>query len=148
MAHLYSLSRCLSLTKGILFDTSTLLGLFAYERRYGSPHRLLLVIEPERRYTSIINTFEFTCNQGRREVNRRRKWLGDKGIRSLDVTRNISETFRSLLGPTVSCKLLRDLLTAATAKVQELAVASEDQDFQAIEGILWVDEFAHPLSAL
>lgn len=148
MAHLYSLSRCLSLTKGILFDTSTLLGLFAYERRYGSPHRLLLAIEPERRYTSIINTFEFTCNLRRREVIRRRKWLGDKEIRSLNVTRNVSETFRSLLGPTVTCNLLRDLLTAATAKVQELAVASEDRDFQGINGILWVAEFAHPLPPL
>jgi predicted nucleic acid-binding protein len=124
-----------------------LLALFSSERRHGSPHRVLLSIHPRRRYTSVINIFEFTCNLNRQEVIQRRNWLEDKGIRSLDVTRNVSETFRGLLGPTVACNLLRDLLTAATAKVQRLAVASEDTDFQGIDGILWVAEFAHPLPA-
>ena len=142
MARLCPLSECLRLTRGILFDTSTLITLFGYERRRGSPDRLLQSIHPGRRYTSIINIFEFTCDLSRQEASQRRNWLENKEIRSLDVTRNVSETFRSLLGPTVACNLLRDLLTAATAKVQTLAVASEDQDFQAIDGILWVAEFA------
>lgn len=144
MARLIPLAECLKLRRGILFDTSALFEMFAHEERHATTHPLLLRIQPTHRYTSIVNMFEFVCDKPREVVRNRRSWLKDKGIRSVPVTQAISATFQSLLGETVGCHLLRDLMTAATAKAERLALASQDNDFQDISGILWVAEFARP----
>lgn len=141
MARLYPLDECLGLTRGILFDTSALIDLFQYEERNGQPSPLLLSIHPNRRYTSIINIFEFICGVSREQVRSRRAWLDDKGFRPRPVTKTVSITFHNLIGDAVSCDLLRDLIVTATAIVEELAVASRDTDFQHIDGILCVAEF-------
>ena len=144
MARLYPLVHCLDVRRGILFDTTALLELFKYESANGAPSPLLLGIQPERRYTSIINMFEFICNQPREVVRNRRIWLHDSNIQPLPLTRDVSITFVSLLRETVGCHLRNDLLIAATAKREVLAVASRDNDFKDIEGILCVAEFAPP----
>lgn len=127
MARLYPLKQCLDTSRGILFDTSTLIDLYGHEEVNGAPSPLLLEIQPRRRYTSIINVFEFVCNRARGDVRNRRAWLQDKDI---------------LVGETVGCHLRNDLLVAATAKRETLAVASGDDNFRDIDGILWVAEFA------
>lgn len=142
MARLYPLRQCLDTSRGILFDTSTLIDLYGHEEVNGAPSPLLLEIQPRRRYTSIINVFEFVCNRARGDVRNRRAWLQDKDIKPLPVTKEISTTFVSLVGETVGCHLRNDLLVAATAKRETLAVASGDDNFRDIDGILWVAEFA------
>lgn len=142
MARLYPLDVCLSQARGILFDTTALLDLYQHERRLNQPSPLLLRVDPARRYMSVVNLFEFICNARGEEVRRRRAWLEDKNIRLLLLSGPISTTFHALIGDVVDCGLLADLLVAATAKVRELALASRDRDFERIDQILLVAEFA------
>lgn len=142
MARLYPLAHCLAITRGILFDTATLVDLFEYERVNSATSPLLLGTPPDRRYTSIIAMFEFICNQARGVVTHKRAWLQEKNIKALPLTREVSTTFVNLLGETVNCNLRNDLLIAATAKRETLAVASGDNHFGNIDGIFWVAEFA------
>jgi predicted nucleic acid-binding protein len=142
VARLFPLAHYLAVSRGILFDTTALLELFQYEGAGGAPSPLLVGIHPERRYTSVVNMFEFICNQPRDVVRNRRSWLENSNIMRLPVTREISTTFLSLLHDSVGCHLRNDLLIAATAKREALAVASRDADFRDIEGVLCVAEFA------
>ena len=144
MGRLYPLAHCLDVQRGILFDTTALFDLFEYEHANSAPSPFLLRIQPARRYTSVINVFEFICNCSSDLVKTRRGWLRDRNIKTLPLTRDVSTTFVSLLGKTVGCYLRNDLLVAATAKREVLAVASRDSDFRDIQGVLCVSEFALP----
>lgn len=141
MAVLTPLDDCLEARRGILFDTSALIGLFQTEQLTGRLSPLLLRIPPLRRFTSPVAWAEFLCNIPRELHERRIAWLADKQIRIVRFDHRLAASFTALAQGPLDCALIRDLLIAATAMSGNLAVAAEDPDFGRIPTITTVAEF-------
>ena len=142
MARLTPLEQCLKTRRGVVFDTSVLITLFAYERSNGRPFPLLLRVPPTRRYTSTVARGEFICNIAFVAAAQRVQWLQEKQIRVLPLTAAVSTSFTNLTPPGVPCAFLGDFLIAATAMAGDFALAAEDHDFDRLGALTTVAEFA------
>ncbi|MBI2218869.1 MAG: PIN domain-containing protein [Candidatus Rokubacteria bacterium] len=107
--------------------------------RHGAPDPRLLRVTPGRRYTTVVNLYEFLCGISEGERTRRAAWLGENSIKTFPVNpRDASETFRNLGRLVEECGHVADLLVGATATAERLVVASHDRDFERMDQVIRV----------
>lgn len=142
MARLLDLAAAIEASRGIIFDTSTLFEIYAYLTGHGVADPRLLRIAPGLRYTTVVSRYEFLCGRSAEDRARRVDWLDENAIKTVQLTAGTSQTFHNLGRLAEECGHVADLLIGATATAEHFAVASHDRDFDRMDQVIRITEFA------
>lgn len=147
MGDLIPTKELIELGKLFIFDTNVLIDAYnELKMGEGPTKRYLDNIPRGRRTTTVVNLFEFAFVQDVRheEMEKRRRWLRNYGIRVLPLSKNASETFYNLSrAHKPPSTLLADMLIASIAIVERCVLVTRNvSDFRRIRGLDLVSEFA------
>jgi predicted nucleic acid-binding protein len=119
------------MTEGYLLDTNILI--------YFTEGNLKLIaflskLKQETFFASVISHFEFLDgHKTSKQLNEMEKAI--EGFIFLDLRREITKAAAELDLKTKKKLKLKDLLIAATAKVENLTIVTADKDFKKVEGV-------------